>query len=96
MGYLPGIESASFDGSISGNKWLFIIFCYASIVVACLILALAVYNFVVFVVMGGRWRVMPVLTFYLLALVDLGLRICTMIFVIPIDHSENVLAIYDP
>lgn len=94
MAWLPNLESQVVDDTMTLSWKIGIItLAYFGVLLFLALLGLALHNSFYFLYGQGRWKVLPLLCFYLLALIYLGLRCQTMIMVLEL---ESIVSIYLP
>ena len=92
MELLPGLDKLN-------NTWdkiITVILAYAGVLFAIALLILIIHNIVMFMIKQSRWKMLPLLFFYIVAVMDLVIRIYSMIWVIEIYDNNSILAFYYP
>ena len=87
LAWLPNINSTEIDSTWKGS---IIAVAYIGTIFFLTLLGLTLHNFIKYLVQQNRWKVLPLLCFYLLAGIDLVLRCWTMIMVVKIDSAVRL------
>lgn len=84
MSWLLDLDSDTY--SPLTDKTLVVILAYLGIALLLCLLAMTLHNAIQYMVRQGRWTVMPLFFFYLVAIGFLGFRICCLLFVLEIRY----------
>lgn len=96
MPWLPGLDDQTYDGLEKGQKITLTLIAYLGSLCFTGLLVLSMHNVVQFLYKQSRWRVLPLLFFYVLSICDLLVRIYTLVWVINIDQNKTILWFYLP
>ena len=92
INFLPDLDT------IESHKYKIIIVSLAYFGCFCFVmmLSLAMHNVVQFLIRQHRWRVLPLLFFYIMAMIVLVTRIYTLIYIVRDQYSPRIFTFYFP
>ena len=76
--WLPKLNDLGLSDS---EEIMIVMLAYLGTCFMLVLLALALHNMIQYLIRQGRWKVLPLLFFYLMAVMDLTIRVYTMVYV---------------
>ena len=96
MELLPQIQEPWANLSGKSDRISVALMAYFCSLFLLLLFAFAVHNIVVYLIQQRRWKILTLILFYIIALIDIPLRIYTAIWVVPVTRNVGFLASFLP